>query len=78
MHHSVTSRQPSSTKPYYLNFHDWDICAGEILVTEAGGRVTLFDGSPVTYGGKGAVQRRGMIATNGVLHATVLERLLGI
>ena len=38
----------------YLNFHDWDICAGEILVTEAGGTVTLFDGGPVVYGGKGS------------------------
>ena len=62
----------------YLNFHDWDICAGEILVTEAGGRVTLFDGNPVTYGGRGAVQRRGMVATNGLLHAETLERLRGI
>ena len=62
----------------YLNFHDWDICAGEILVTEAGGRVTLFDGNPVSYGGRGAVQRRGMVATNGLLHAEVIERLRGI
>ena len=62
----------------YLNFHDWDICAGEILVSEAGGRVSLFDGGPVTYGGKGAVQRRGMVATNGLLHAETLARLRGI
>ena len=62
----------------YLNFHDWDICAGEILVTEAGGRVTLFDGGPVTYGGRGAAQRRGMVATNGRLHAATLGRLRSV
>lgn len=61
----------------YADFHDWDICAGHILVTEAGGTVTLFDGSPVTYGG-GAVQRRGMLATNGVLHAATVGRLAGV
>jgi fructose-1,6-bisphosphatase/inositol monophosphatase family enzyme len=28
----------------YTNFHDWDICAGQILVEEAGGRVGPFPG----------------------------------
>jgi 3'(2'), 5'-bisphosphate nucleotidase len=59
----------------YLNFHDWDICAGDILVTEAGGAVSLFSGDRVTYGGRGAKQRRGMVATNGVLQAEVVRRL---
>ncbi|MGL6076951.1 MAG: inositol monophosphatase family protein [Fimbriiglobus sp.] len=59
----------------YLNFHDWDICAGEILVTEAGGQVSLFNGDPVTYGGRGAHQRRGMVATNGLLQADTVQKL---
>lgn len=59
----------------YLNFHDWDICAGHILVEEAGGKVSLFNGNPVTYGGAGATQRRGMVATNGLIHEAVVERL---
>ena len=59
----------------YRNFHDWDICAGHILVEEAGGRVSLFNGQPVTYGGIGAKQRRGMVATNGHIHSEVVERL---
>lgn len=61
----------------YANFHDWDICAGHILVTEAEGAVSLFDGGPVTYGG-GSVQRRGMLATNGVLHSEAVARLAGV
>lgn len=59
----------------YANFHDWDICAGHVLVEEAGGRVTLFDGTPVMYGGSGLRQRRGMIATNGRVHDEAVRRL---
>ncbi len=65
----------------YLNdhdgFHDWDICAGHILVTEAGGAVSLFDGTPITYGGS-QVRRGGMAATNGLLHGEVVKRLAGV
>src|SRR5208283_2477675 len=34
----------------YRAFHDWDICAGHILVTEAGGRVTGLAGEELRYG----------------------------
>jgi len=60
----------------YLNtyeaFHDWDICAGQILVTEAGGRVTGTDGTELQYGLEGAWQRHGLLATNGTLHEAAL------
>jgi 3'(2'), 5'-bisphosphate nucleotidase len=60
----------------YLNtyeaFHDWDICAGHILVTEAGGRVTGADGHELRYGLPGAWQRHGLLATNGRLHDAAL------
>jgi 3'(2'), 5'-bisphosphate nucleotidase len=65
----------------YLNtyeaFHDWDICAGHILVTEAGGRVTGTDGTPLAYGVEGAWQRHGLLATNGVLHEDALAVITG-
>ena len=51
----------------YPEFHDWDICAGHVLVAEAGGIVTEFDGSEVQYGRAGAKRRGGMVATNGLL-----------
>ena len=41
----------------YEAFHDWDICAGHILVTEAGGRVTGTGGQELQYGLAGAWQR---------------------
>ncbi len=63
---------------YYVNsyeaFHDWDICAGQILVEEAGGLVTGLGGEPIVYGTPGAWQRQGLLGSNGLLHAAAVER----
>lgn len=62
----------------YLNtyeaFHDWDICAGHLLVAEAGGTVTDLRGNAIRYGSPGAWQRGGLLASNGRLHAAALAR----
>ena len=64
----------------YLNnyeaFHDWDICAGHILVEEAGGRVTALFGEQLCYGLPGAWQRHGLLATNSLWHEPALATLL--
>ena len=63
----------------YLNtydaVHDWDLCAGHILVTEAGGRVTKLTGEDLHYGLPGALQQGGIVATNGRLHEAVIGRM---
>jgi 3'(2'), 5'-bisphosphate nucleotidase len=63
----------------YLNtydaFHDWDICAGHLLVTEAGGTVTGLAGQELRYGLPGAWQRDGLLASNGLLHQEAVKRL---
>ena len=63
----------------YLNsydaFHDWDICAGHILVAEAGGRVTGLGGQELRYGLPGAEQRHGLLASNGVLQEKALAKI---
>lgn len=59
----------------YEKFADWDICAGHVLVTEAGGRVTDLGGGPVAYQAADFSQRKGLLATNGLLHDDVLKRL---
>lgn len=46
----------------------WDLAPLDILVREAGGRFTNFDGTPGPHGGSA-------VATNGLLHETVLTRL---
>lgn len=52
----------------YLAFHDWDICAGHILVDEAGGKVSGLGGQTLCYGTPGNWQRHGVLASNGLLH----------
>jgi 3'(2'), 5'-bisphosphate nucleotidase len=59
----------------YQAFHDWDICAGHILVDEAGGRVTGLHGEPLAYGLPGAEQRHGLLASNGTLHEAAVQKL---
>jgi histidinol-phosphatase len=46
----------------------WDYAALEVIVEEAGGRASTFEGSPLTHGGS-------MLATNGALHDEILRRL---
>lgn len=59
----------------YPEFHDWDVCAGHVLVTEAGGMVSEFNGGPVQYGRVGAKRKGGLVATNGLLHEETLRKL---
>lgn len=59
----------------YGTFADWDICAGHLLVTEAGGAVTFLNGAPVTYLAPEFKQTNGLLATNGRVHAEAVARL---
>jgi 3'(2'), 5'-bisphosphate nucleotidase len=59
----------------YPNFHDWDVCAGHILVEEAGGRVTGLRGEEIRYGQSDAGQRQGLLASNGPVHEAALAVL---
>jgi 3'(2'), 5'-bisphosphate nucleotidase len=59
----------------YPNFHDWDICAGHLLVAEAGGTVTTLAGQQVVYCLPGHSQRGGLLATNGRIHEEVIRLL---
>ena len=54
----------------------WDHAAGAIVVEEAGGKVTDFQGHPIDFSaGKRLINNRGIIATNGHLHQAVLEAI---
>jgi 3'(2'), 5'-bisphosphate nucleotidase len=63
---------------HYSEFHDWDICAGHILVEEAGGQVTGLRGEVIQYGSPGAWQRSRLLASNGVMHEAALRRCADI
>jgi 3'(2'), 5'-bisphosphate nucleotidase len=62
----------------YETFRDWDICAGHLLVTEAGGTVTDLGGNPITYQNDEFAQKNGLIASNGLIHAEAILRLAGL
>jgi len=47
--------------------NEWDVCAGSLLVEEAGGRVTGLDLQPLRFNQADPL-RPGMIASNGHLH----------
>jgi myo-inositol-1(or 4)-monophosphatase len=51
--------------------NEWDICAGTILVEEAGGQVTGLDGEPLVFNQRSPL-RPGMIASNRVLHRSLM------
>jgi myo-inositol-1(or 4)-monophosphatase len=51
--------------------NEWDICAGTLLVEEAGGRATDLEGHPLVFN-QPSTLRPGMIASNGVLHPGLL------
>jgi myo-inositol-1(or 4)-monophosphatase len=52
---------------------EWDICAGDLIVREAGGRVTDLLGHDLDYN-RPDPYVHGVLATNGPLHEAMLER----
>lgn len=53
--------------------HEWDTCAPEIILREAGGRLTDLDGNDFIYNQPELTHPRGSLATNGVSHDRLLE-----
>lgn len=45
-----------------VSLHPWDVAAGKLILSEAGGTMTRYDGSPYTFSGG------TMLATNGLIH----------
>ena len=52
-----------------LELKPWDICAGALIVEEAGGKVTDWNGSPVPFSGK------RILATNSHIHNEMIQIL---
>jgi myo-inositol-1(or 4)-monophosphatase len=50
-----------------FNLNPWDTAAGVLIVEEAGGKVTRFDGSPFE------ISSRETLASNGVIHDVLLR-----
>ena len=50
----------------------WDIAAGIVLLEEAGGKVTAYDGSPLS------IESGRILATNSHIHASLSQELLQV
>ena len=53
----------------------WDTCAPQIILHEAGGSLTDLFGQPLRYNVADVQNRNGVVASNGVAHQTIIESL---
>ncbi|MEA5593775.1 3'(2'),5'-bisphosphate nucleotidase CysQ [Rivularia sp. UHCC 0363] len=53
---------------------DWDIAAPELILTEAGGKYTHFDGTPLEYNTGDISQWGGLLASNGQCHEMLCQQ----
>ncbi|MBX3244774.1 MAG: 3'(2'),5'-bisphosphate nucleotidase CysQ [Acidobacteria bacterium] len=53
----------------------WDICAPQIILTEAGGKLTDLWGAEYRYDVEDLQNWGGIVATNGSVHEMILKRL---
>ena len=55
-----------------FRFHKWDIAAAYLLIQEAGGKITSFDGKSTL---KDILKSNTLLAANPVLHGTLLPKM---
>jgi 3'(2'), 5'-bisphosphate nucleotidase len=53
----------------------WDTCAPEIILHEAGGKLTDLFGQPLTYNNLDLQNRNGVVASNAVAHKHIINSL---
>jgi len=53
----------------------WDTCAPQLILTEAGGRLTDLFGQPLNYNVPDVNNRNGLVASNGNAHDLLIEHL---
>lgn len=56
----------------------WDTCAPQVILEEAGGRITDLFGSPFRYDLGNVLNLNGILASNGAAHEIALSRLVPI
>ncbi len=53
----------------------WDTCAPQLILTEAGGRLTDLFGEPLNYNVVEVQNRNGLVASNGTSHDLIIDTL---
>jgi 3'(2'), 5'-bisphosphate nucleotidase len=56
----------------------WDVCGPEVLLVEAGGRLSDALGQPLVYRDPELGNVRGLIASNGIVHERVVAKLAAL
>ena len=56
----------------------WDTCAPEIILHEAGGKMTDLRGAALRYDEKNPLRRNGMVASNSLLHDEAISKLAAL
>lgn len=63
----------------YINSSDksseWDTCAGELILCEAGGKITDMDGNDLNYNNENPRHLNGYVASNGTRHDDIIKVL---
>lgn len=54
----------------------WDTCAPEVILREAGGRLTDLFGQALRYNSPDVQNRDGLVASNGVAHEAIIKALV--
>ncbi len=57
------------------NASEWDTAASEILIREAGGRMTDFYGKPLLYNQREKGRKDGVLVSNSYLHDHMLQKI---
>lgn len=55
---------------------DWDLAAPELILSEAGGRLTHFDGSPLLYNQTDVSQWGALLASHGCCHTLLCQQAI--
>lgn len=53
----------------------WDTCAPQLILTEAGGQLSDLFGQPLNYNVPDVQNRNGLVASNGVVHDQIINAL---
>lgn len=54
----------------------WDTCASNRLIIEAGGRMTDMFGNKLEYNTKNIYHKNGILVTNGIIHDVIINRYI--
>jgi len=52
---------------------EWDTCASNCIISEAGGKMTDISGNEMTYNNEITNHQNGILATNGLIHEKIVE-----